>query len=147
MTGRSKRGGATLVNESPEPASPACWRWKPITDVTIWRLLVWSPETWTRMDKRQQQWVLMREWHRGRCAVCGRRGVRLVEDHSHETGLTRGFLCQSCNVREGYRWGGVYQKYRERNPASMLALQFPYVDPVTGIAAEPKPTPAADPAA
>ena len=99
----------------------------------------YSPGLWPKLDAHQQQWVLLRGWHRGRCAICGTTRARLVEDHSHETGLTRGFLCQSCNVREGYKWGGVYDKYRERYPASILAIGIPYVDPVTGLAARPKP--------
>ena len=34
------------------------------------------------------------------CACCGRapRGRRLSTDHSHENGLVRGLLCQSCNA-------------------------------------------------
>jgi hypothetical protein len=104
-----------------------------MTATTVMRLLEsYSPEFWTILDARAQQWVLMRDWHRGRCAVCGTLRHRLVEDHSHKTGLTRGFLCQSCNVREGYGWHGAYDKYRERNPATILALKIGYVDPVTG---------------
>lgn len=140
MTSRPKRvrAGATLIAEPPELKSPACWRWKPMTPVIIAGLLEpYSAHYWSRLDAHQQQWALMRGWHRGRCAVCGRTDRLLVEDHSHVTGLTRGFLCQSCNVREGYRWGGAYEKYRERNPASILAIQIPYIDPVTGYAARP----------
>lgn len=120
--------------------APACWRWKPLTPVIIAGLLEpYPPGYWSGLDARQQQRALMRGWHRGRCAVCGTVRRSLIEDHSHETGLTRGFLCQSCNVREGYRWGGVYARYRERNPASILAIRIPYVDPVTGLMALPKP--------
>lgn len=35
-----------------------------------------------------------------KCAACGR-VVRLVADHDHRTGLLRGMLCQSDNLREG----------------------------------------------
>ena len=140
VTGKPKgvRVGATIITEPPAPRSPACWRWKPMTPVIITGLLEpYPPEYWSQLSAHQQQWLLMRGWHRGRCAICATTLARLVEDHNHETGLTRGFLCQSCNVREGYRWHGVYDKYRERNPASILAISIPYVDPVTGLAAKP----------
>lgn len=43
----------------------------------------------------------MRAWQDGRCALCGFRDRSLVEDHCHDTGLVRGYLCRSCNVTEG----------------------------------------------
>lgn len=35
-----------------------------------------------------------------RCVVCGSRS-RIVYDHSHATGLFRGWLCNACNVALG----------------------------------------------
>lgn len=120
-----------------DPA-PACWRWKPITAVNVWRLIEpHTPETWTAMSALNQQWTLLLNWHRCRCAICGTtRGVG-VEDHDHATGLTRGILCRSCNSREGCGWEGAYEKYRQRNPASILGFSLPYIDPVTGYAVAP----------
>lgn len=39
----------------------------------------------------------------GRCAICGAKPTsqRLGVDHSHATGLVRGLLCYSCNIRLG----------------------------------------------
>jgi len=65
----------------------------------------------------------------GRCAVCGVRDAH-VEDHDHETGLTRGFLCSHCNSKEP---GGIagpvdrFDRYRAMNPASILGLRIGYV--------------------
>lgn len=42
----------------------------------------------------------IRRWQDGRCGLCGFRD-QLVEDHCHDTGLTRGMLCRSCNITEG----------------------------------------------
>ncbi|UQX09606.1 endonuclease VII domain-containing protein [Candidatus Mycobacterium methanotrophicum] len=36
----------------------------------------------------------------GSCAIC-QATESLVVDHDHETGMVRGILCQSCNVRLG----------------------------------------------
>lgn len=113
---------------APARLIPACWTWpepgrtelqKSATDEYSQRLAMWA-------------------WHEG-CAICGRVGLRQVEDHDHETGFTRGWLCDECNVREGYRWGGVYAMYRECNPAVIFGFSARYVDRVTGLAAEPRP--------
>lgn len=41
----------------------------------------------------------------GVCAICGRKervgGKRLAVDHDHESGRTRGLLCNSCNLGIG----------------------------------------------
>lgn len=39
------------------------------------------------------------------CEICGKDtegGARIVVDHSHKTGLTRGWLCSNCNSGLGY---------------------------------------------
>jgi hypothetical protein len=74
---------------------------------------------------RQQQ-----AFHDGRCAVCGRK-KELVEDHDHTTGLFRGWLCRSCNTKEGMSSHPVYVKYRQRNPATILDATWEYIDPIT----------------
>lgn len=80
----------------------------------------------------------LRAWQYDRCAVCGRK-ARLVEDHDHESGLTRGFLCGSCNVGEGTNRHRVFSLYRWRHPTSILGLTIPYLEFFTGLPAEPQP--------
>ncbi|MFI2736620.1 endonuclease domain-containing protein [Streptomyces sp. NPDC018711] len=84
--------------------------------------------------------VLM-TWQDGRCAVCGQNGRRLVLDHDHETGLVRGWLCSSCNTREGAAVGpgSVFALYRQRPPTAILGLTIRYRDPLTGRPATPAP--------
>lgn len=82
----------------------------------------------------------MTEWQQGRCAICGARGS-LVVDHDHQTGLVRGKLCPSCNTREGHRHGGIWDKYRQRNPATICGVENPYLDPFTLEEARPAPPP------
>jgi len=57
----------------------------------------------------------------GQCAVC-RVACKLYMDHDHSTGLLRGGLCGSCNVREG-RSGdtAAMLAYRANPPAACLA--------------------------
>lgn len=74
--------------------------------------------------------ILVRHWQRG-CAICGAEGA-LCEDHDHATGLIRGWLCDRCNLREGRRDAPpAFQKYRDRNPASMLGVVSRYRSPRT----------------
>lgn len=70
-------------------------------------------------------------WQYGRCAVCCRQ-THLVEDHDHESGLTRGYLCGSCNVGEGVNRSPLFSLYRWRHPTSLLGLEIRYIDPITG---------------
>lgn len=119
--------------------SPACWQWKPPGDSAVERVR----KTWMRdsLDLRPDEppaeppeetlrWLLMINWQRGRCAICGKRPLRLVTDHDHETGLIRGFLCQSCNALEGYNpnWD-INIRYRERSPAIICGVVATYYDP------------------
>lgn len=50
-------------------------------------------------------YAALKEWQEGGCAICGasdgRTGKSLNVDHDHETGATRGLLCQNCNVGLG----------------------------------------------
>lgn len=66
---------------------PDCWSW-PVPSL---------PQDLSE----EAQTEALHHFQRGRgCAICSVPGD-LVEDHDHETGLVRGNLCQSCNVREG----------------------------------------------
>ena len=71
-------------------------------------------------------------FHAERCAICGQQPLRLIDDHCHDTGLIRGYLCQSCNVREGVSWRDdpehdvIFQRYRERPPAVRVAFRMFY---------------------
>ena len=49
------------------------------------------------------------EAQEGVCDICEGQHERLVIDHDHETGVTRGILCYSCNIALGY-----YEKYSDR---------------------------------
>ena len=65
-------------------------------------------------------------WHGRECAICGDKGYVLV-DHDHETHLTRGMLCRSCNAREGKHCDGVFAMWREGvNPGQMYGLAESY---------------------
>lgn len=72
-------------------------------------LVFWSPQM-TRFGT----------FHDERCAVCGVRGQHLVDDHCHQTGQVRGYLCRSCNVREGKSGAAVFIRYRRIHPAAIL---------------------------
>jgi hypothetical protein len=103
---------------------PACWYWP-------------APETCTFKDEEAAS-DFLRWWHCGMCAICGDRGD-LVDDHDHKTGLVRGRLCRFCNGKEGHADDeGVFGKYRQRNPASILGVKVRYWSSWTGYA-EPEP--------
>jgi len=94
--------------------NPACWSW----DTAI-------------SEEHDDDRSAFRAWHAGRCAVCGYRDVRLVDDHDHDTGLIRGLLCRSCNGREAHD-DGLFRKYRDRPPAQILGIHLRYWDPFHG---------------
>lgn len=77
---------------------------------------------------------LLRLWQDRRCAVCGFPDVRaLVEDHDWNTGLTRGYLCRSCNTHEGFAGDEEpWVTYRDNPPTSILGLRIEYVNPFGG---------------
>lgn len=64
-------------------------------------------------------------WQAGRCALCGGPGAN-VEDHCHRTGLFRGWLCRSCNTREGLWDTALFRQYRERPPAVIVGYTYQY---------------------
>jgi hypothetical protein len=123
----------------PYDYSPACWEWEPLTDADRRR----TQERWEPLIGKYAAGMVMLDWQAGRCAVCGRwADDRLVEDHDHQTGLVRGYLCRSCNTREGmnptdeYR---VWREYRQRNPATMCGTVERYWNSWGGQFAEPAP--------
>ena len=69
----------------------------------------------------------MRKWQDGRCAGCGLPDSSLVEDHSHKTGLIRGYLCRSCNTLEGVSDNARWIRWRAgMNPATILGAKEIY---------------------
>lgn len=69
---------------------------------------------------------IVREWQEKRCAVCGVYKANesdLFEDHDHNSGDTRGYLCIRCNTAEGQHWAPpVFEAYRRRYPMNMLGV-------------------------
>ncbi|MEU7206101.1 endonuclease domain-containing protein [Streptomyces sp. NPDC045470] len=133
---------------------PACWSWPPVRpnegDVArrFWdgidttgyneKVLELLQEAAGALDADR---AALTTWQADRCAVCGQTGHRLVLDHDHATGLVRGWLCNSCNTREGTAVGpgSVYALYRQRPPTAILGLTIRYRDPLTGRPATPAP--------
>jgi hypothetical protein len=96
------------------------------------RAPAWSAPVW-------DDFAALVEWHEGRCAVCGRsEGLSglcwfmLQYDHEHlsgedrRAGRLRGLLCPSCNNRERYGGGELFDAYRRRPPAAILGIDVPY---------------------
>lgn len=115
------------------PDVPACWDWpagrppyRPLPGLELlgplpdWALAATGP------DSPMAHAQMLREWQSGRCAVCGDDRQELVEDHDHDSGLTRGYLCRSCNLGEGVHRSPVFDLYRERYPTLILGLTIPY---------------------
>ncbi|GAA3957570.1 hypothetical protein GCM10023085_45080 [Actinomadura viridis] len=111
------------------------------------RRLAEEPDCWSWPVPEPREYASEEEacdalsaWQHGRgCAVCGDPSG-LVQDHDHTTGLVRGKLCHTCNVKEGKgSTRAPFTRYRERNPASILGVKVRYWSPWTGYA-EPEPT-------
>lgn len=126
-----------LANEYHQCAPVACWSW-PVTTEHQQR----AGEARACPDPAQAYqlaWTLLTDWQAGRCGICGGNSDRFL-DHSHKTGLVRGWLCQSCNLSEGFDGSpdGRAARYRTKNPASILGIEMRYYSPFTGWA-EPEP--------
>lgn len=102
---------------------PACWSWP-------------APETCTFKDADTAERFL--RWWNAVCAICEESGD-LVIDHDHATGLVRGRLCRTCNIKEGMSDAPIFRKYRKRNPASILGIEEQYWSPFTGYAEPEQP--------
>lgn len=98
----------------PLPETPACWSWEPapLPQFSV-------PAT-------------LLKWQAGRCAVCevfrpGNNHLdRLLEDHDHRTGDTRGYLCARCNSVEPQTPTPAFRLYRERPPVDILGIRLRY---------------------
>lgn len=115
---------------------PACWSWPIPTqrsrEEEISRRLAEQPDYTREMVALildgDPSTGRMGEFHQRRCAICGERQPdgHLVEDHCHATGQVRGWLCRSCNVREGASSLPVFIRYRRLHPAALLDVHEPY---------------------
>lgn len=107
-----------------------CWEW-PVTDEHRRRAAEarMCPDPDRAYDLA---WELLADWQDDRCAISGGYADRL--DHDHKTGLVRGWLCHNCNVSEGHSDipGGRFERYRAKNPASILGISIRYYSPFTG---------------
>jgi len=54
-------------------------------------------------DISPAEWEQVSDYQGGVCFICGKKSVgkRLATDHSHDTGLFRGLLCNRCNALLG----------------------------------------------
>ncbi|MBO0657214.1 hypothetical protein J1792_32220 [Streptomyces triculaminicus] len=131
------------------PEEPACWSWEVPPDpvetlVAGYRAEFRMGEALARMlgaggDPEFRGEMALNFWQDGCCAVCSRRDT-LVTDHCHTSGLVRGLLCKSCNVKEGHHFSGgaVFRHYRQRPATVLLGVRLRYYNSVTGFA-EPLP--------
>lgn len=130
-------------------ADPVCWSWPVPANVATWtrprdpELPDELNDLFAKQDSKDPEdraRSLLTWWQDGRCAICGHRNG-LVEDHDHDTGLTRGQLCQSCNIREGIYRGddSPFGRYRQRPPATILGVRMRYWDPIAKDYAHPSP--------
>lgn len=128
-------------------ARPACWDWDANeravasirADVIQDRAHRAPAGTSAAELARDLDWEVFILWHQHRCAFCGTVG-ELEVDHDHRTKLIRGLLCGACNQHEGIDHRNrsrkrVYhfnppsyaaERYRTRNPATMLRLERNY---------------------
>lgn len=98
------RWAATVAEAATEePTKPICWSW-PVTEE----------------DRRGEGRRGIARWQAGRCGICGVRDSGMVWDHDHETGWLRGKLCSSCNGLEAASASRLFDRYRRRNPATIL---------------------------
>lgn len=122
------------------PAEPACWSW-PVPPLRsredeVAHQVAQSMATGNPDDQLTADLVealldagldqRVAEFHDGRCAACGQPDPYLVRDHCHDTGQTRGYLCRSCNVREGIGGSVLLARYRCWHPAAILDVHEMY---------------------
>jgi len=84
-------------------------------------------------DRLKIRYGVTKEWfedkmdqQEGVCAICGRppSEKRLHVDHNHTSGLPRGLLCVTCNMRVGvledHKWRLSAYQYLEENDPSWI---------------------------
>lgn len=109
-------------------APPACHTWPEPEEVDApdpelaSNYLRGNPFLWETLRLSRK----MSLWQAERCAICGRQGAP-AEDHCHRTGLFRGYLCRSCNTREGSWNTAIFRAYRQRPPAVILGFTYRYI--------------------
>lgn len=111
-----------MINDEPTRESlwdvpPACWSWPIPADVN-------QSDPGDALD----------DWQDGRCAFCGHL-KRLDTDHDHIDGRVRGYLCQTCNLREAHADGrdrGMV-RWRNRPATAVLGVSFRYRHPLYGL--------------
>jgi len=93
------------------------------------------PEATRAMQRRanEKQWLKRRgallEQQQGKCAICGQgaqgfqHSTRLVLDHDHVTGQTRGLLCGHCNVGLGHFQDSIDLLHRAAAYLTLHTLQ------------------------
>lgn len=69
------------------------------------------PDRWEQIDA-------LEELQGARCGACRYQRTRLVLDHDHMTGGTRGLLCRSCNGIDGGLGSAAIEAYRANPPAA-----------------------------
>ena len=128
---------------TPRPPSdyePACWSWEipPVLTVEERRQRHEAEQAAITDPDRKLSWEALQlcflggdprmgEFHRDRCAICDRAERRgLVHDHCHDTGQSRGWLCRSCNIREGLSGNLPFARYRLWHPAAILDVHEMY---------------------
>lgn len=121
-------------------SAPWRWRHQPLDRPAChsWSGAIAIAEAWDIADAEGVV-VALAVWQADRCAVCGgwNKLDGLVLDHCHQSGMSRGILCLSCNSMEahGYHptfsapWlNAAFAAYRRHPPTQMLNLQAPYAD-------------------
>lgn len=75
-------------------------------------------------DLTPLEWNHISDYQQGVCFVCRRNpvGRRLSTDHSHETGLVRGLLCNRCNALLG-KIENNFKRFGLHKIAGMTVIQ------------------------
>jgi len=122
------------LDSSATTLRPACWAW-PADPAVLDQLRVVAaqspiPEA-NIMPEQRVAFAVLEHWHNGRCGICGEVPTRggLVRDHDHDSGLIRGLLCYSCNTAECRSTSLLFANYRQRPPATILAIEVLYLPP------------------